>query len=90
MSFHSGRMNEVSSTIIPEDQSVEKVGYSVKIRYLFKPCIEVIFRLCYNLSLQAECNLLKCLHEMDRCAQQLKARSERILNILAVQLKPSS
>jgi hypothetical protein len=80
----------VSSTIIPEDQSVEKVGYSVKIRYLLKPCIEVIFRLCYDSSLQAECNVLKCLSEMDHCAQQPKERSERILNILVVQLKPSS
>jgi len=32
---------------------------------------------------------MKYLHEMDHYAQQLKARSETILNILAVQLKPS-
>jgi hypothetical protein len=81
-------MNKVSSTIISGGQSVEKVGYSVKIRYLLKAGIEAIFKLCYDFTLQAEFNLLRCLHEMDRCARQLKARSETILNILAVQLKP--
>jgi hypothetical protein len=34
MIFHSGRVNDVSSTVISGGQSVEKVGYSVKIRYL--------------------------------------------------------
>jgi hypothetical protein len=42
------------------------------------------------LVLQVKYNLMKGLHEIDQCAEQLKLRSEAILNILAVQIKPNS
>jgi hypothetical protein len=49
----------------------------------------VIFRLYCDLSLQVKYNVMKCLHEIDQCAQQLKVRSEAVLNILAVKMKSS-
>ncbi|XP_069705730.1 serine-rich adhesin for platelets-like [Periplaneta americana] len=65
---------------IPDTQSTEQLSRVRDVNSVLPECSTE----------EEKYSLMKCLDEMDRCAQQLKERSETILNVLAVKLKPSS